>query len=704
VCGARLVEASMQETLAELFMLQGDFAAAEALLERSITALRTLRSGFNEAQAQLTLGRYRLLASESARASRLAAEAFRASQEICARIGDRRGQMAARLWLVETHLVLNEMAKARRLLEKIRAEIEAPIGRAHLPLLGHLCELKGRIALSEGRIAEAIRCLDQAVSICELTGHRYRAGVAGFHLSRAYLEAGQVTRAREVIEQAAVIFSEMEAQPMLAQTAALRFEESQVRTTRIHQPSAAEIALSGLTRLAEAGHSQELLLHELARLLDRDFSATPVIIYQRLADGRLIPIFYQGCDEQQAISLGRHLKKVKSGKLKSGQSAAPAGSLYQLVEDDTLMLYLGEHSAELSSSLVALLNHQIRLALEVSRLRPRTPSLPAYPSLPSSLLPSLPDLICQSTSMRRVAEQVLELQGSHLTVLITGQSGTGKELIARAIHDLSSRAAQPFIAFNCASTPRELVEAQLFGYRKGAFTGANQDHPGMIRAAAGGTLLLDEIGDLPRDIQLKLLRFLQEGEIQPLGESRPARVDVRVIAATNRDLERMIAAGEFREDLWYRLNVVELHLPPLRERREEIPLLIEHFLNRYTAKAGKEGITVAPEALEVMMQYDWPGNVRQLENEIQRLVALKPAGTEITAQQLNPRITKQVAAVSASSQHKTLAEIEREAVLAAMTRHRGNRTRVAEELGISRPTLRAMIERHKIVLPPKLKQ
>jgi DNA-binding NtrC family response regulator len=207
-------------------------------------------------------------------------------------------------------------------------------------------------------------------------------------------------------------------------------------------------------------------------------------------------------------------------------------------------------------------------------------------------------------------------------VIITGESGVGKEVVARAIHDLSSRAGRPYVTFNCAATPRELFEGQLFGHRKGAFTGATSDQPGTIRAADGGTLFLDEIGELPLDMQPKLLRFLENGEVSPLGERRPVTVDVRVVAATHRDLEALVRQGRFREDLYFRLQVIPLRVPPLRERREDIPALARHFLRELGPK-GRAPV-LAPDALAVLTAHDWPGNVRELRNVIERTLAFAP--------------------------------------------------------------------------------
>jgi hydrogenase-4 transcriptional activator len=226
-----------------------------------------------------------------------------------------------------------------------------------------------------------------------------------------------------------------------------------------------------------------------------------------------------------------------------------------------------------------------------------------------------------------------------VNVLLTGETGTGKEIVARLIHAASHRADRPFIPFNCTAIARDLVDSQLFGYRRGAFTGATADFPGVIRAAGGGTLFLDEIGELGLDVQPKLLRFLESGEIQPLGDARPQRVEVRVVASTNRDLHQLVADGLFRSDLFYRLNVVPLHLPPLRERREEIPPLAEHFLRRATRDFAKERLQLAEETMEYLVLYRWPGNVRQLANEMRRLAALAEPGAILMPEHLDPTIT-----------------------------------------------------------------
>ena len=280
---------------------------------------------------------------------------------------------------------------------------------------------------------------------------------------------------------------------------------------------------------------------------------------------------------------------------------------------------------------------------------------------------------------------------------------------------ISSRRAKVFVPFNCTAVPKELSEGYLFGYRRGAFTGAVNDSHGVIRTAAGGTLFLDEIGDLPLDVQPKLLRFLQEGEIQPLGEQRPAKVDVRIIAATNTDLEEMVAQGRFREDLYYRLNVIRLRVPPLRERRSEIPTIVNYYVNHYSAKFGRKVIQITPQAVDLLMVSDWPGNVRQLCNEIQRTVARAEDGTVIRPEHLSPELKRtsspttpsgaasitslppsNIQTTGTGTLAEALAEVERRMISDALRRHGGNISRAARELGLTRRGLYLKLERHEL--------
>ena len=257
---------------------------------------------------------------------------------------------------------------------------------------------------------------------------------------------------------------------------------------------------------------------------------------------------------------------------------------------------------------------------------------------PADALEGDPDSIWASEQMAETLAIARRIAPTPMSVLLTGETGTGKEMLARAIHRASDRPDKPFLPFNCTAVPRDMLESQLFGYRKGAFTGADASFTGVIRAAAGGTLFLDEIADVSLEVQPKLLRFLETREVHPLGEPHPTTVDVRIIAATNASLEQLVAEGRFREDLFYRLNVIRLKLPPLRERREEIPPLVYHYLRRYGDEQHKGGLTLSDETLEYLLLFSWPGNVRQLANEVRRIVAMVEPDTTITPAMLSPDI------------------------------------------------------------------
>jgi transcriptional regulator with PAS, ATPase and Fis domain len=258
---------------------------------------------------------------------------------------------------------------------------------------------------------------------------------------------------------------------------------------------------------------------------------------------------------------------------------------------------------------------------------------------PADALDGDPDCIWASEQMTETLTIARRIAPTPLSVLITGETGTGKEMVARAIHRASNRADKVFLPFNCTAVSRDMLESQLFGYRRGAFTGADASFPGVIRSAAGGTLFLDEIGEIGLELQPKLLRFLETHEIHPLGEPQPISVDVRVVAATNASVEQLVAAGRFREDLFYRLNGgLRLTLPPLRERREEIPPLVQHYLRKYGDEYKKGVLTLGDDTLEYLLLFSWPGNIRQLANEVRRMVALAEPETTLTPAHLSPEI------------------------------------------------------------------
>jgi DNA-binding NtrC family response regulator len=313
-----------------------------------------------------------------------------------------------------------------------------------------------------------------------------------------------------------------------------------------------------------------------------------------------------------------------------------------------------------------------------------------------------PRLITASPAMLAVIDTIHQVADSDATVLITGESGTGKELVARDLHDASGRGSGPFVAVNCVALPEELLESELFGHVKGAFTGALHDHPGRFRQADGGTLLLDEIGDMPTALQAKILRCLESGVVDPVGSVAPVTVDVRVIASTNVDLEARVAAGDFREDLFYRLNVVPIHLPSLRERPEDIALLADHFLHEMAGPS----VTIDAAARQAMVAYSWPGNVRELKNLCRRLALLArgetigladlPEAIRRTAGSQAPFVSAAAAPVSA-----TLPEMERAMVLQALEDHQWNKAAAARALGIPRHVLIYRLQKYGIRPPPR---
>ena len=290
---------------------------------------------------------------------------------------------------------------------------------------------------------------------------------------------------------------------------------------------------------------------------------------------------------------------------------------------------------------------------------------------PASPVESMSGALFISDEMQTLVATARRVATTNVPVLITGETGTGKEILARTIHAYSNGAKATFLPFNCTSTPKDMLDSQLFGHRRGSFTGATDNFQGIIRAAAGGTLFLDEIGDMGLDVQPKLLRFLESGEVHPIGETQPHRVDVRVIAATNANLDALVTDGRFREDLFYRLNIVRLHLPPLRERRVEIPAFASHYLQKYAQECGKGELRLAEETMEYLMLFRWPGNVRQLANEMRRMAALCEAGAVLMPEHLSPEIAASRRTVPASQRvlDPTEVVVRLDQPLAAATEH-----------------------------------
>ncbi len=306
------------------------------------------------------------------------------------------------------------------------------------------------------------------------------------------------------------------------------------------------------------------------------------------------------------------------------------------------------------------------------------------------------DLVSRSPSMQKIFDVLPAIASSPSTVLVLGETGTGKELVARAIHDLSERKDGPFVAVNCGALPDTLLESELFGYKAGAFTDARRDKPGRFAMARGGTLFLDEIGEVSPALQVRLLRVLQEGTFEPLGATREEKTDARIIVATNRDLKAMMREGDFREDLYYRVNIVRIELPPLRDRKEDIPLLIEHFIDRFNRLQEKSVTGIENQALGVLLAHDWPGNVRELENVIERCFILCGDGP-ITVEDLpEDYVQTRQRGSGAGDMKRARDRAEADTIRRTLEKHDGNRAATARALGIHKSTLFRKMKRFKI--------
>jgi two-component system response regulator HydG len=338
----------------------------------------------------------------------------------------------------------------------------------------------------------------------------------------------------------------------------------------------------------------------------------------------------------------------------------------------------------------------IERALEHTRLKTENKSLKEKLHLGASFS----KIIGTSPPMKKLMEMVAMIAPSEATALITGESGTGKELIARAIHENSNRKKGQLVSINCAAIPESLLESELFGHEKGSFTGADKRREGRFMQADKGTIFLDEVGEMPMVMQAKLLRVVQEREIQRVGGEKTITVDVRVIAATNQDLSDLSAAGKFREDLYYRLNVVSMNIPPLRERVEDVPLLAHHFLNVYSDKNNKTIKGFTPIAMDMLLKYDWPGNVRELENAVERAVILSldeyinEKVLPMTITEHSEKSEKKDRLLLPSDEAQPLEEVEREMILSTLKAVEGNKSEAARKLGINRRTLYNKLQKY----------
>lgn len=719
------------DTLGQLYLLMGRLDESDRALQKSLEILSSIKNGeWAEASTQMTIGRSYLVRGTP----ELAIEPLERAVDIAARRGEQHDLPEARLWLAEAFLQNGRLNEARELIEDVRSFLrETP----NLVVWGLLMRMVAKIEAADGFTAAAIQSLAQSTSIYTLRRNHYNCAVNQVLRAEMLEKHGDIAPAISEVEAALAVFEKLraaidsrtarayleslkaKAQPQeLSQTDELAGLESSRAIGRPSLTCGLASAVDGFIaqRLVQASVARELLLHELVSVAKEQSSSRGAIVAEVLND--------EGAKKEEF-----ELKVAASVGLDEAEQAQTIEFLHSLSPDQYVRqgvyaLSDGHGSAYLLHMIEPAsqryLNGAVNLkpllyiveqGLEAQLLRSKNRRAPAFD--PARLLAQveLPGFICASRAMSRVLEQIHKIRSSDVTVLITGESGTGKELIARAVHAGSSRRMNVFLPFNCSAAPHDMIESQLFGFRRGAFTGAVANSEGIIRGAEHGTLFLDEIGDLPLTLQPKLLRFLQEGEIHPIGESQPQHVDVRVVAATNTELERAVAEGRFREDLFHRINVIRIEVPPLRQRREEIPTLINHYMNQYQQESAKIDIRLSEETVDLMVVYDWPGNVRQLCNEVRRVITYSESGTIVTPEALSFEIIrasreldtvsgktrKQSVPVQPDDESTTLGEaveeLERRMIQVALRRSSGNIARAAKDLGLSRKGLYLKMDR-----------
>lgn len=702
--------ATILNSTGELALLRDEPEAAQELFSQALERAEKSRRELDKIQSLKNLARCRLRQNATDEAARLAQQAISLGEKA----GEKRYRQSCELILAEI-LVRREK---RRDADRLLLSIEEAIAENDFFSHGEIQRLRGKMALSDYDEQVAAYHFSRALSFYETAEDYYHAAAANYDHGRT-LGYSEPEKAQKYLTTAADAFARLGATEMLrrAEAALEKLRKIEIRPATDKSVNAQLLTL----RLTEATASRELLFRELLAILQQESKAKKIIVAEPDEQKKFYPLIAHGYTPAESGELAAALFKADIENRVEEFAAQKYLSVFELRPDNappaTLIVYpsIGDRLGD--STEIKPLLRVVELGMEVCALRERdgahNPSAEFNPFISQSLLPGF---IHSSPAMTALVEEVYRIRSSDVTVLITGESGTGKELVSRAIHSVSPRRDKVFIPFNCTAVPRELAEGYFFGYRRGSFTGAVMDSPGMIRNAEGGTLFLDEVGDLPLEIQPKLLRFLQEGEIQPLGEKRPVQVDVRVVAATNSPLEEKVEKGLFREDLYYRLNVIRLHVPPLRERRSEIPQIVNYYINHYSAKFRRRNVSITPQALDLLAVGDWAGNVRQLCNEVQRLVARAADGEQITPEHLSPElrrtalpipvkysgnvrpITSFAKILDQSDRRETIEEavsqLEIKMINEAMHRHGSNISRVARELGLTRRGLYLKLERY----------
>ncbi|HWN86383.1 MAG TPA: sigma-54 dependent transcriptional regulator, partial [Vicinamibacterales bacterium] len=598
----------------------------------------------------------------------------------------------------EALLAAGRLEEAERRLETCEERLDPRQAPANW---GDYLRIRAEIHERHQRYSKASSDYAQSANVFDLLGERYQTALSQLALGRLAARTGAYNTAQRSLDLATAVFTKLGAQRDLDEAIAARALLHQRAVVAPPAPPA-DADEATVRRLVEASILPELLARETATALLESTDADAAAVFVTSPRGEARVLASAGGDESVARALAQAAAR---GHREFGGALLLMEPLGKDGDGTRACVVVTSQPSDELRYRVKMFATVARQGFQLCGMRER-PLQSADASGERSLEPLLPGFICAGAAMSRVADQIQRFKGHDLTVLITGESGTGKELVAHAIHVGSPRGSATYLPFNCTTMTRDLADSQLFGHRRGSFTGAITDQLGIIRSAVPGTLFLDEVGDLPLDVQPKLLRFLEQGEIMPVGETRPIAVDVRVLAATNADLEQRVSEGKFREDLYYRLAVIRIHVPSLRERRDEIPHLSTFFLRDACDRLGKEDVHLGSTTLDLFARYWWPGNIRQLRNEIRRAVAMVPSGGTIEPEHLSADLTAPAGAPAPSPavgfagmrvEPGKLADavevLERQLISTTLERTGGNISETARVLGLTRRGLHLKMRR-----------
>jgi hydrogenase-4 transcriptional activator len=702
--------AGILDSLGELKLLKGELKNAQDLFEQAMKLAEERKAEWYYVQAGQNLARCHLAQNNYTEAISEAENTINR----CEKGGHRHYRDLAFLSIAESYLKSNQLKKCEDLLKKFEADTELK----DFFVLGNIQRIRGLLSIINREEDLAIHHFSRSLTLFETSEDLYHKALANFELGKI-TQLVQPERAVKYLTIASDIFAKLEVSALLEQA------QSELEKAKKSEPKGKRSTVTNTQlitlRLAEANSTRELLFRELVSILQQESNAKKIVVIQPDTENRLAPMIAEGFTPSEAAEIAL---KIRHSNTQAGYEEVGKNmnlNIFSLRSPSSppafLVIYPRSSSKLFDGTSIEMLLRIVELGMDLCSLREKDRAKLTNADVTlSDSEETLPGLIHTSPAMSALVEEIHKIRSSDVTVLVTGESGTGKEVVSNAIHTLSQRKDKIFVPFNCTAIPKELAEGHLFGYKKGAFTGAVNESVGVIRSANGGTLFLDEIGDLPLDVQPKLLRFLQEGEIQPLGEKSPIKVDVRVIAATNVGLEEKVAEGKFREDLYYRLNVIRLRVPPLRERRSEIAPLVNYYVNFYSKKFNKHNIHVSTQAMDLLMVCEWAGNVRQLCNEIQRFVVRASNNEQILPENISPELKRTASTIIFSDDENSrqiyirpnslsfdgltgtldeaVSELEKRMIRHSMSQHAGNISRVARELGVTRRGLYLKIERY----------